>query len=71
MNSFTRNNEIRYALLHVTRNGIPLETLIENRDLNVENTLYMVVSPISFNWKLRVITLRFVMFSKLAIMRNT
>jgi hypothetical protein len=54
-----------------TRNGIPLETLLENRDLNVEKTLCVVVSPVSFNWKLRVITLRFVSFTKLAITRNT
>ncbi len=30
----------------------------------------MVVSPILFNWKLRVITLRFVSFSKLAVTLN-
>jgi hypothetical protein len=29
--------------------GIPLETLLENRDLNVEKTLCMVVSLVSFN----------------------
>ncbi len=31
---FTRNNEILEASF--TRNGIPLETLLGNRDLNVE-----------------------------------
>jgi hypothetical protein len=53
------------------RNGIPLEILLENRDLNVKNTLCIVVSPVSFNWKLRVITLRFISLSNLAITRNT
>ncbi len=52
------------------RNGILLETLLENGDLKVEKTLCLVVSPVSFNWKLRVITLRFVSFTKLAITRN-
>ncbi len=55
----------------ITRHGIPLETLLENRDLNVEKTLCLDVSPVSFNWKLRVITLRFVSFTKLAITRNS
>ncbi len=66
---FTRNNEI--LQVSFTRNGILLETLLENRDLIVEKTLCMVVSPVSFNWKLCDITLRFVSFTKLAITRNT
>jgi hypothetical protein len=37
----------------------------------VEKTLCMVVLLVSFNRKLRVITLRFVSFSKLAITRNS
>ncbi len=36
----------------------------------MENTICVVVSPVLFNWKLRVITLRFVSFTKQAIMRN-
>jgi hypothetical protein len=53
------------------RNGIPPETLLENRDLNVENTLCMVVFVYFVQLKITRNYVTLDSFSKLVITLNT